>query len=141
MAEPSLVSTVIAIGIIPVAFLFLHAFISGRKKWRFHKVTGTIAIAWDLTMSSGYMIVRALGLDVGGSTLEMKGAILLYFIVHGTMSAIVIMIELGVLATGIFNWKSGKKTAWHGRLSKALFAIWWFSFLSGEIFYLVNYVL
>jgi hypothetical protein len=140
MAEPSLVSTVIAIGIIPVAFLFLHAFLSGLRGWRFHKVTGAVAIAWDLTMSSGYMIVRALGLDVGGSSLEMKGAILAYFIIHGMMSVVVIMIEVGVLATGAYNWKGPKKTAWHRRLSRVLFVIWWFSFLSGEIFYLVNYV-
>ena len=141
MAEAPLVSTIIAIGIIPVAFLLVHAFLSGRKGWKYHKLTGAAAVTWDLSMSVGYMIMRALGVSVGESTLVMKGAILLYFIVHGTMSAIVIMIELGVAATGIYNWRTGKKTVWHTRLSKALFVLWWFSFLSGEIFYLVNYVI
>ncbi|MBM4250315.1 MAG: hypothetical protein FJ149_13045 [Euryarchaeota archaeon] len=53
----------------------------------------------------------------------------------------VIAIEFCVLAAGIYNWKSGRRTAWHGRLSKALFVLWWFSFLSGEIFYLVVYII
>jgi hypothetical protein len=141
MADAPLVSTIIAIGIIPVAFLFVHAFLSGLKGWRFHNLTGPVAIVWDLSLSIGYMISRALGLDIGGSSLELKGAILAYFIIHGTVSAIVIMIEFTVLGTGIYNWKSQKKTVWHKRLSKVLFVIWWFSFLSGEIFYVVNYVM
>jgi hypothetical protein len=38
-------STIVAIGLIPVAFFFVHAFLSGKSKNRFHPVSGTIAIS------------------------------------------------------------------------------------------------
>jgi len=61
MAEASLISTVIAVGMIPAAFLFVYSFLSGLKKWRFHNIAGTAAVMWDLGLSMGYFINRALG--------------------------------------------------------------------------------
>ncbi len=49
MITAPLASTIIAIGLIPVAFLFVHAFLSGRGKNRIHPVTGALAITWDLS--------------------------------------------------------------------------------------------
>lgn len=141
MPEAPLVSTVIAIGLIPVAFLLLHAFLSGRGKWPFHKITGLAAITWDLSMSFFYMILRALGMAVEGTTLEIKGAILVYFIVHGIIAVVVIALELSVLTLGLLQWRRGKRIKYHGILARILFVLWWFAFLSGEVFYLVVYVL
>lgn len=138
MAEASLISTVIAVGMIPAAFLFVYSFLSGLKKWRFHNIAGTAAVLWDLGLSMGYFINRALG-PATASTFP--SGVRACLAVHGIISAAVIAIEFCVLATGVYNWKSGKRTAWHGRLSKALFVLWWFSFLSGEIFYLVVYII
>jgi hypothetical protein len=47
MTTAPIASTIIAIGLIPVAFLFIHAYLSGKGKKRIHPVTGTIAIVWD----------------------------------------------------------------------------------------------
>ncbi len=140
MAQAPLISTIIAIGLIPVAFLFVHAFLSGRGRWGFHKVTGAAAIIWDLSMSLGYMIYRSVGGQVEGSSLVMEGAILAYFIVHGTIALIVILLELGVLGTGLLQWRKGRRVKYHGMLAKVLFVLWWFAFLTGELFYLTVYV-
>lgn len=58
MTTAPLASTIIALGLIPVAFLFVHAFLSGRGKNTIHLATGTLAIAWDLALSIGYMLLR-----------------------------------------------------------------------------------
>ena len=39
-------STIVALALIPVAFLFCHAFLSGRHKNRFHPISGAVAIIW-----------------------------------------------------------------------------------------------
>ena len=36
-------STVVAVALIPVAFFFVHAYLSGKRKKRFHPVTGNIS--------------------------------------------------------------------------------------------------
>ena len=141
MSDAPLTSTMIALALIPVSFLITHAYLSGRKGGRFHRPVGILAIAWDLSVSIGYMVMRALGLQVEGSTLVIKGAILAYFIVHGTIAVIVISLEFGVLSTGLLQWRTGKKMLWHKRLSNALFFLWWFAFLSGELFYVYAYVI
>lgn len=141
MTEAPFVSTFIAIGLIPVAFLFVHAFLSGLKEWKFHSVTGILAILWDLSMSIGYMIYRSLGGEVEGSSLELSRSILLYFIMHGSVAFLVILLEVGVLITGIIQWKRRKPVKLHGRLAKPLFVLWWFAFISGELFYIIIYVL
>lgn len=141
MPDAPFVSTFIAVGLIPVAFFFVHAFLSGRTGGRYHKLTGTVGIAWDLSMSIGYMLYRAFGGEVEGSTLELKGAILAYFIVHGIMAVIVISLEFATLYLGYAKWKGRDAGRWHGKVSRILFLLWWLAFMSGELFYLVYYVL
>ena len=139
MPDPPFVSTFIAIGLIPVAFFFVHAFLSGLKGWGHHRLTGVIGITWDLSMSIGYMLYRAFGGEVGGEGLDLTGGILAYFIVHGIVAAIVIALEFLTLFLG---WAKSKERAvgrWHGKVSKVLFVLWWGAFLSGELFYLVYY--
>ena len=141
MADAPVVSTIIAIALIPVAFLLTHAYLSGRKGWRFHRPVGITAIIWDLSVSIGYMVNRATGGEVEGSTLVLSGPILAYFIIHGIIAVIVISLEFGVLLTGLQQWRLGKKIVWHKRLGNFLFLLWWFAFLSGELFYLYAYVI
>jgi hypothetical protein len=133
MITAPLASTVVAVGLIPVAFLFVHTFWSGRGKKGFHPVTGTIAITWDLAMSIGYMLLRTV-------TISLTPLLTVYFGIHGAIAAIVMGLEISVLAVGV--WQVRKKSAnqWHPRLVKYLFPIWWFAFLSGEIVYTLMYV-
>jgi uncharacterized membrane protein YozB (DUF420 family) len=141
MADAPLISTIIALTLIPIAFLFVHAYLSGRNKWRFHKTTGFIAMAWDLSMSLGYMSLRALGIAVERSSLEMTGPIVAYFIIHGLIAVVVIAFEIGVLSTGLYQWRKKKKSVLHTKLTRILFVIWWFGFITGEIFYIILYVI
>jgi uncharacterized membrane protein YozB (DUF420 family) len=141
MTEAPFISTLIAIGLIPVAFLFIHAYLSGVRKWKYHNLTGLIAIVWDLSLSIGYMLYRTFGGEIEGSSLEITGLLLIYFIVHGLVAIIVIILELSVLTTGFIQWRNKKKIDWHRKLSKILFILWWFAFLTGEIFYIVSYLI
>jgi uncharacterized membrane protein YozB (DUF420 family) len=141
MQHAPLVSTIIALGLIPVAFLFLHAFISAIKKWPSHKFTGLLAIICDLIISIGYMLYRTLGGKMGGQTLDLTGPIRYYFMVHGIVALIVILLELIVLITGLKQWKHKQTILLHARAGKILFFLWWLAFLSGELFYLIAYIL
>ena len=141
MRHAPLVSTIIAIGLIPVAFLFLHAFISGIRKWPAHRVTGLLAIIWDLSMSIGYMLYRTLGGKMGGQVLDLSGPIRYYFMAHGIIALIVILLEFIVLITGLKQWKQKRTITIHARAGKILFFLWWLAFLSGELFYLIAYIL
>jgi uncharacterized membrane protein YozB (DUF420 family) len=135
------ISTFIAIGLLPVAVLFIHAFLSGLKGWKYHRLTGVVAIVWDLSMSIGYMLFRTFGGEVEGSTLVIEGAILAYFIVHGLMAVIVITLEFIVLYTGWANYRGKPIGKWHAKLTRILFILWWAAFLTGELFYVVYYIL
>jgi hypothetical protein len=142
MPQAPLMSTIIAIGLIPVALLFIHAFASGLKKGGLHPVTGTTAIVCDMGMSLGYMIARSLHPSIAvGPTAE--GLVRKLFWVHGPISGIVILLEVAVLLTGIANYRLKKGAldppALHGKLSRTLFYLWWVSFLSGEALYLMRY--
>jgi uncharacterized membrane protein YozB (DUF420 family) len=141
MTAAPLASTIIAVGLIPVAFLFCHAFLSGRGKNRFHPVTGTLAISWDLIMSIGYMAYRSFGGSVEGSTLQLTPTLDVYFGVHGAIAVLVMTLEVLVLAIGITQLQKKMPNKWHGKLTKVLFGVWWFAFLTGEIFYIIMYVL
>lgn len=141
MQEAPLVSTVIAIGLIPVAFFFAHALLSGLRGWRYHRITGLVAVSWDLSMSIGYMVYRSFGGEVEGGALQLSGPIRVYFIVHGLVALHVIFFEVAMLSTGLWQWRRGSPIAWHRRLAKPLFFLWWVAFLSGELFYLVAYVI
>jgi hypothetical protein len=133
-------STIVALALVPVAFLFCHAFLSGRRRMRFHPVTGILAVVWDLSVSIGYMVYRSLGGAVEGVTLRLTPSLNAYFMVHVPIAVLVMLLEFGVLGIGL--WQVTKKVGnkWHGRLTKVLFFIWWFAFLSGEMFYIVIYV-
>ena len=133
MTTAPLASTIIAIGLIPVAFLFIHAYLSGRSKNRIHPVTGTLAITWDLAMSIGYMLLRTV-------TITLTPLLTVYFAVHGAIAVLVMSLEIAVLAIGFYQVKRKTTSKWHGKLAKVLFPIWWFAFLSGEIVYLLMYV-
>jgi hypothetical protein len=133
MMTAPLASTIIAIGLIPVAFLFVHAFLSGRGKKGIHPVTGTIAITWDLAMSIGYMLLRTV-------TISLTPLLTAYFGIHGAIAVVVMGLEISVLAVGLLQVRKRTPNKWHPRLVKYLFPIWWFAFLSGEIVYLLLYV-
>jgi hypothetical protein len=133
-------STIVSLGLIPVAFFFVHAFYSGVKHKKFHAVSGLIAIIWDLSLSIGYMLYRTFGGVVEGASLQ-SSAHNGYFAVHGAVAVVVMVFEIVVLATGVRQLQTRKKLVLHSKLSKILFGIWWIAFFSGEIFYIVMYVL
>ncbi|MCK4298455.1 MAG: hypothetical protein KAX80_02915 [Planctomycetes bacterium] len=141
MPDPSFFSTLIAIALIPVAILFTYTFLSGRKGWKHHWQTGLVAIIWDLTISIGYMVIRSVGGGVGDSSLELTGGVLAYFIIHGILASIVILLEFLTLFLGWSRWKGKEIGKWHGKVSNVLFILWWATFLSGEVFYVVHYLL
>ena len=123
MTTAPLASTIIAIGLIPVAFLFVHAFLSGKSKNRVHPVTGALAITWDLAMSIGYMLLRTV-------TITLTPILTIYFGIHGAIAVLVMSLEIAVLAIGILQVRLKAPNKWHGKLAKILFPIWWFAFLS-----------
>ena len=142
MTAAPFASTFVAIALIPVAFLFLHAFRSGKGKRRFHPVTGFAAVAWDLSVSIGYMIYRTVGGSVNGETLNLSPAMNLYFmVVHVPIAVVVMSLELTVLATGFWQLKIRHPVRFHSKLTLPLFYIWWFAFLSGEVLYILMYVI
>jgi len=136
-----LASTVVSVGLIPVAFLFVHAFYAGLRNKKFHPFSGFVAIVWDLSMSIGYMLYRSFGGVVEGATLQMTPTFTAYFAVHGAVAVIVMALEIVALSIGIRQLQIKKKLNWHGKVAKVLFGIWWIAFFSGEIFYLVMYIL
>ncbi len=141
MAEEPFVSTFIALALIPVAFLFTHAYISGKRHLPYHRATGAIAIVWDLSLSIFYMIYRLLGGEVEGTTLDIQGALLVYFVVHGIVASVVIALEIGVLSSALLYLFKKKGLRVHRALTPYLYVLWFAAFLSGEVVYLVNYVL
>ena len=142
MTIAPLSSTIVAVALIPVAFLFCHAFLSGRRKNRFHSVSGAAAITWDLTVSIGYMMYRTFGGAVNGATLQMTPLLNTYFmVVHVPIAVLVMSLELFVLITGLWQLRLKLANRWHRRLATPLFFIWWFAFLSGEILYVLLYML
>ena len=142
MTAAPFASTFVAVALIPVAFLFVHAFLSGKGKKRFHPVTGFAAIVWDLSVSIGYMLYRTFGGAVNGETLQMTPLVNIYFmVVHVPVAIIVMSLEIIVLITGFWALKVKKPNRYHRMLTTPLFYIWWFAFLSGEIFYIAMYML
>ncbi len=141
MTAAPLSSTIVSIGLIPVAFFFVHAFYSGWKKKKFHSSSGLIAIIWDLSLSIGYMLYRSFGGAIEGASLQLSSSYNTYFAIHGAVAVVVMALEIIVLGTGIRQLQTKKKLNLHGKLSKILFGIWWIAFFSGEIFYIVMYML
>jgi len=141
MTAAPLASTIVALALVPVAFLFCHAFLSGRRKKRYHYAAGVVAIIMDLTVSIGYMMYRTMGGTVEGTTLQAMSAINAYFMVHVPLAVLVMALELAVLGFGLMQIRTRTPNTWSGRLMKTLFCVWWFAFLSGEIFYVAMYLL
>src|SRR5208283_2845190 len=142
MTTAPFASTFVAIAFVPMAFLFVHAFLAGRSKKRFHPVSGFAAIVWDLSVSIGYMVYRTFGGAVNGETLQMTPLLNIYFmVVHVPVAIIVMTLEILVLFTGFWALCAKKQNRYHRLLTSPLFYIWWFAFLSGEIFYIVMYTL
>ena len=141
MADAPLVSTFVAVALIPVAFFFTHAYLSGRGGFGFHKVTGTVGVLWDLSLSIFYMLFRLSGAEVEGGILDVTPGLVVYFAVHGIVAAMVIALEIGMLTTGVVQWRRKVRSIWHFRLSTPLYVLWFAAFLSGELVYLVYYVL
>jgi len=141
MTVAPLSSTIVALGLIPVAFLFCHAYLTGRRKNRFHPVSAVLAISWDLLLSIGYMLYRTFGGAVDGSTLQLTPTLDVYFGIHGAVAIVVMSLEIVVLGIGISQLQKKAPNRWHRKLTKILFGVWWFAFLSGEIVYIALYVL
>lgn len=139
--EAPFISTFIAFALIPVAFLFTHAYFSGKRKLPYHKVTGISGIVWDLGMSIFYMLFRLFGGPVEGGIIDIHPGLIAYFAIHGMIAAVVILLELGILTTGILQWRRRRPNEWHRILSTPLYILWFAAFLSGELVYLVYYVL
>jgi uncharacterized membrane protein YozB (DUF420 family) len=141
MTEAPFISTFIAVALIPVAFLFTHAYYSGKRRLPYHKLTGISGIVWDLSMSVFYMLFRLLGGQVEGGIIDIHPELIAYFAIHGIVAAVVILLELGILTTGIWQWRNRRANSWHRKLSTPLYILWFAAFLSGELVYLVYYVL
>jgi hypothetical protein len=133
MSAAPFVSTFIAIALIPVAFLFTHAYLSGKRHLPYHKLTGTVGILWDLSASLFYMIFRV--------SPQMTGGDFIYGATHGTVAAIVILLEFIVLGTGVLQWRTGEKSSIHTKTTPILYVLWFVAFLSGEAFYVIHYLL
>jgi uncharacterized membrane protein YozB (DUF420 family) len=114
---------------------------AGWKGKKFHAVSGIAAIVWDLSLSTGYMTYRSFGGEVQGASLQLNPTFTAYFAVHGAIAVIVMALEIAVLSIGVRQLQLKKKLTLHSKLTKVLFSIWWIAFFSGEIFYLVMYVL
>lgn len=141
MSDAPLISTFIAVALVPVAFLFTHAYLSGRRKLPYHKLTGTVGIVWDLSLSMFYMLFRLTGSSVEGNILDITPGLVVYFAVHGVVAVVVIAMEFTMLGTGIIQWRTRKPMKWHKHLSNPLYLLWFVTFLSGEVIYLIYYVL
>ena len=87
------------------------------------------------------MLYRSFGGAVDGSTIQLTPILNVYFGIHGAIAIVVIALEFAVLGIGITMFRKKAPNLWHRKLTKVLFGIWWFAFLSGELFYLVMYVL
>jgi len=141
MTPAPFMSTFVAIALIPVAFLFTHAYLSGRKHLPYHTLTGMIGVIWDLSLSIFYMLYRLLGGQVEGSGLEVEGVLIAYFAIHGVIAMIVIALEVSMLLTGVVQMRKKKTIGLHRKLSTPLYLFWFAAFLSGEAVYIVYYIL
>ena len=87
------------------------------------------------------MLYRTFGGAVEGSTLRLTPTLNVYFGVHGAVAIVVMALEVTVLVMGLSMLKQKAPNRWHPKLTKILFGIWWFAFLSGEIVYIALYML
>jgi len=141
MTEAPWVSTFVAVALIPVAFFFTHAYLSGRASRPYHVVTGSVGVVWDLSLSLFYMLYRLFGGKVESHILDITPGLWIYFAVHGLIAVVVIALELTMLTTGFVQWRRKKRIALHRKLAMPLYLLWFAAFISGEVVYIVYYVL
>jgi hypothetical protein len=134
-----LASIIVAVGLVPVAVLYVHTFWSGFGRRPSHAWTGITAITGDLVLSIGYMLFRTFGGEVGGSTFHPQGAAVLFFAFHGLIAAVVIVLEVWFLVSAVGYFRKGTMPKGHARVSKPLFVLWAITFLSGEGLFLFQY--
>ncbi|HTX72108.1 MAG TPA: hypothetical protein VMC79_04720 [Rectinemataceae bacterium] len=140
MHHAPLASTMVALGLLPVAVLYVHTFISGFKRLPGHRVTGLIAVMGDLALSIGYMLYRSFGGRIGDSVFRPTGLVLDAFIVHGMIAVIVILLELWVIVSAVHYHRTKTMYAHHRWMSKLMFVLWSLTFLSGELVYIALYI-
>lgn len=141
MTEAPWISSFVAVALVPVAFLFTHAYLSGRNHRPYHVVTGSVGIVWDLSLSLFYMIYRLFGGEVESHILDITPGLWVYFAVHGLIAAVVIALEVTMLTTGVLQWRRGKPILLHRKMAPVLYALWFAAFISGEVVYVVYYIL
>ncbi len=141
MNQAPLASTIVALGLLPVAVLYVHTFASGFRKTAAHRVTGLLAVAGDLLLSIGYMLYRSFGGQVQGSAFHPTGLVFGFFVFHGSVALVVILLELWIIVSAINYRRTGAMFAHHRWLAKLTFLLWGVTFLSGEAVYMVSYVL
>ena len=142
MTVAPLSSTIVAVGLIPVAFLFFHAFLSGRKKNRFHPVSAVLAISWDLILSIGYMMYRTFRRGSGWLNFEVNSNVgCLFWRSWCSCNCSYDSWKWRFSAMGLSMLRQKAPNRWHPKLTKILFRVWWFAFLSGEIVYIALYLL
>jgi len=86
------------------------------------------------------MMYRTMGGAVEGTTLHVTPAVNAYLMMHVPVAVLVMSLELAVLGTGLMQLRNGTTGTLTLRLMKTLFFVWWFAFLSGELFYIAMYV-
>jgi hypothetical protein len=136
-----LVSTFIALALIPIAILYVQAFCSGTTHKRKHTINGVIAVTGDLVLSFFYMLYRTLGGAVNGHVFHPKGLLLIFFILHGSIALVVVLLEVIFLYFGIRYFISRKLPFAHKYLTRILFPLWAITFFSGEAIYIAQFFL
>ena len=91
-------------------------------------------------MSIGYMLYRSFGGAVDGSTLKLTPTLDVYFGIHGAIAILVMTLEVVVLGFGLSMLKRKGLTDCMENWSRFC-SVLVVCFLSGEILYLVTYVL
>ncbi|HET7838546.1 MAG TPA: hypothetical protein VFL04_02215 [Rectinemataceae bacterium] len=140
MNQAPLASSIVALGLLPVAVLYVHTFASGFRKTAAHRVTGVLAVSGDLVLSIFYMLFRTLGGQVQGSTFHPTGMVFAFFVFHGSIALIVILLELWIIVSAINYHRTKTMFAHHRWLSKLTFVLWFVTFLSGEGVYITSYL-
>jgi hypothetical protein len=140
MNHAPLASTIVALGLVPVAVFYVHTFVSGFERTWSHRITGLAAVTGDLVLSIGYMLFRTFGGRVEGTVFHPEGAVLAFFVVHGLIASVVVLLEAWTIVSAIRYALTKSMFSHHLWLSKVMFVLWALTFLSGEAVYVLLYV-
>ena len=141
MTVAPLSSTIVAVGLIPVAFLFCHAFLSGRKKNRFHSVSAVLGYFMGLKSVCRLYAVPNFRRSSGWLNLKLTPTLDVYFGIHGAVAIVVMALEVIVLAIGLSMLKQKAPNRWHPKLTKISSGSGGLLFFQGEIVYIALYLL